>query len=230
MQKFTKKITEKTKGSRIKAPKGYKEQDMREYEQTSQEEIIELLNQALEDRKRKETLKATVDGKEISLSGVSTGNTGVDIWENDEEISVVLYEIKREWIAKKKKNKEWGKKHGKIPKKTKKVKTNRRTKNKNGWDEANRKNKQNGRIHRITKRLEHVWPILHKQVHNGQHNKATTKKKTKSDGSGKKGIWDNRNKGENRMKRKGYKDVKKITEKERKEIKEYKKQKRKQNV
>ena len=87
-------------GSRIKAPRGFVEEDLRTYTSLGDEEVEESLNNAFKQFKNKDgyLVDPYSDNK---IYGSSTGNIQVDIVDSEEDVGVSVYRLVRRWIKKK---------------------------------------------------------------------------------------------------------------------------------
>ncbi len=86
--------------SGIKAPKGFVEDDLRRYREClGRETMLEQLNACFYFYEKGENfVKTSKDGK---LWGGGTGDIQVDIYEDKDEVEVMVYKLEKKWVMKK---------------------------------------------------------------------------------------------------------------------------------
>ena len=87
-------------GSRIKAPRGFVEEDLRTYAVVDDEGIEDGLNNAYANYQSRDLGLGNEDGT-IGLYGNGTGDIQIDIVNSDENVEVSVYRLVRRWIKKK---------------------------------------------------------------------------------------------------------------------------------
>jgi len=89
------------KGSHYKTPKGFIEEDMREYREQGAEQIEEALNYAFYDYENQKLFVEDPKTKE-RIYGSSMGDIMVEIQDLEEEVTVLVYRLCRIWNKPKK--------------------------------------------------------------------------------------------------------------------------------